>query len=155
MNGSERKEEYEDGFQERTGVPCEDAGLMMGKKSDRNVATPYSAATGCLASTSSAFWSRSQARRDIFTRPFSSTPRHSAVMTSPFFDDVFNVFGAPFGEFGNVDESVFTREHFHERAELGDGNDLAGVNLAHFDFLEHGGLSPPWRDRGLPASKHH
>ena len=54
-----------------------------------------------------------------------------------FFDDVFNVFGAAFSEFGDVDESIFTREHFHERAELGDGNNLAGVNLAHFDFLEH------------------
>ena len=29
-----------------------------------------------------------------------------------FFDDVFNVFGAAFGEFGDVDESVFAREHF-------------------------------------------
>ncbi len=54
-----------------------------------------------------------------------------------FLDDVFDVFGAAFGEFGNVDESVFTRKHFHEGTELGDGNDLAGVNLAHFDFLEH------------------
>ena len=54
-----------------------------------------------------------------------------------FFDDVFDVFGAPFGEFGDVDESIFTWEHFHEGAELGDGNDLASVNLAHFDFLEH------------------
>ena len=54
-----------------------------------------------------------------------------------FFDDVFDVFGAAFGKFGDVDESVFTREHFHEGAELGDRNDLAGVNLAHFDLLEH------------------
>ena len=54
-----------------------------------------------------------------------------------FFDDVFNVFGAAFGEFRDVDESVLAREHFHECAELGDGNHLAGVNLAHFDFLEH------------------
>ena len=44
----------------------------------------YSAATGSRASASAAFWSRSQARRDIFTRPFSSTPRHLAVMVSPF-----------------------------------------------------------------------
>jgi hypothetical protein len=42
-----------------------------------------------------------------------------------------------FGEIGDVDEPIFTREHFHEGAELGDGNNLAGVNLAHFDFLEH------------------
>jgi hypothetical protein len=42
-----------------------------------------------------------------------------------------------FSEFGDMDEAVFTREHFHECAELGDGNNLAGVNFAHFDFLEH------------------
>ena len=36
MNGSERKEEYEDGFQERTGVPCEDAGLMMWRQECRD-----------------------------------------------------------------------------------------------------------------------
>ena len=54
-----------------------------------------------------------------------------------FLDDVFNVFGAAFGEFGDVDESVLAGEHFHEGAELGDGNNLAGVNLAHFDLLEH------------------
>ena len=65
---------------------------------------------------------------------------HSEALGSDdvaFFDDVFDVLGGAFGEFGNVDESIFTREHFHEGAELGDGNDLAGVNLAHFDFLEH------------------
>ena len=44
-----------------------------------SAATPYSA-TVPAASASAAFWSRSQARRDIFTRPFSSTPRHLAVM---------------------------------------------------------------------------
>ena len=54
-----------------------------------------------------------------------------------FFDDVADVLGAAFGQLGDVDESVFTKEHFHEGAELGDGNHLAGVNLAHFDFLEH------------------
>jgi hypothetical protein len=41
-----------------------------------------------------------------------------------------------FGEFGDVDESVFTREHFHEGTELGGGN-----HLAHFELLEHGRLS--------------
>ena len=54
-----------------------------------------------------------------------------------FFDDVLDVFGAAFGQFGDVDEAVLAGQHFHERAEGGDGNDLAGVDLAHFDFLEH------------------
>jgi hypothetical protein len=34
-----------------------------------------------------------------------------------------------FGEFGGVEEAVFTREHFHESAELGDGSYLAHVKL--------------------------
>jgi hypothetical protein len=45
-----------------------------------------------------------------------------------------------FGEFGDVDEAIFTREHFHESAELGGGN-----HLAHFELLEHGRLSTSWR----------
>ena len=36
-----------------------------------------------------------------------------------------------------MDESVLAGQHFHERAEGGDGNNFAGVDLAHFDFLEH------------------
>lgn len=31
-----------------------------------------------------------------------------------FFDDVLDVFGAALGEFGDMDEAVFTKEHFHE-----------------------------------------
>ena len=38
----------------KTGVPCEDAGLVMISCSDRNVATPYSAATGCGFASASA-----------------------------------------------------------------------------------------------------
>ena len=49
-----------------------------------------------------------------------------------FFDHVFDFFGAAFGEFGDVDESVFTRKHFHESAKLGDGN-----HLAHLELFEH------------------
>jgi hypothetical protein len=45
-----------------------------------------------------------------------------------------------FGEFGDVDEAIFTWEHFHESAELGGGN-----HLAHFELLEHGRLSTSWR----------
>jgi hypothetical protein len=52
-------------------------------------------------------------------------------------DDVLDILGAAFGQLGDVDEAVLAGQHFHERAEGGDGNDLAGVNLAHFDFLEH------------------
>ncbi len=35
-----------------------------------------------------------------------------------------------------MDESILRRERLHESAELSDGNDLAGVILAHFEFLE-------------------
>ncbi len=52
------------------------------------------------------------------------------------FDDVADVLGAAFGQLGDVDEAVFAGEHFHEGAELGDGNNLAGVTLTLFDFFE-------------------
>ena len=35
-----------------------------------------------------------------------------------------------------MDESVLAREHFHERAGLGDENNPTGVNLGQFDFVK-------------------
>jgi len=69
----------------KTGVPVRERRFGKEKKAIRyRLSLDYSAATGSCAEASAAAWSRSQARRDIFTRPFSSTPRHLAVMTSPF-----------------------------------------------------------------------
>jgi len=56
---------------------------MMGVKSDSKIATPYSAATGCWASCSAAFFVHTEAFvGDDFA----------------FFDDVFIVLGGEFGD---------------------------------------------------------
>jgi hypothetical protein len=49
-------------------------------------------------------------------------------------DHLFDVLSAAFGKFGDMDEAVLTGKHFHERTESGDGDNLACVNLADFDF---------------------
>jgi hypothetical protein len=56
-----------------------------------------------------------------------------------------------FGPFGDVDESILARKHFHAPNWV--IKTTLPVNLARFDFLEHGGLSSPWRDRVLHAWK--
>jgi hypothetical protein len=52
-------------------------------------------------------------------------------------DDVLDMLRAAFGQFGDVDQAVLAGEYLHERAEGGDGHDLAGVNLVDLDLLEH------------------
>ena len=106
MNGSERKEEYEDGFQERTGVPCEDAGLMMWRQECRD---SLFSGDGLHCFGFLGF---------LVTKPGAAGHFHAAFFVDSealggddvaFFDDVLDVLSAAFGEFEDVDESVLVR----------------------------------------------
>jgi hypothetical protein len=65
-------------------LPLGNAGLVIWREGDRMSPLCAYSAGAPSASAFSAAWSRSHARRLIFTRPRSSTPRHLAEMTSPF-----------------------------------------------------------------------
>jgi hypothetical protein len=76
-----------------------------------------SAAAGAPLAAAASANSLRTARRDIFTRPFSSMPMPLGRYGVTHFDDVFNVLDAEVSQFTDVDQAVFAREDAHEDSE--------------------------------------
>src|ERR1700730_3622572 len=55
----------------------------------------------------------------------------------PDFDHVFGSFNAEIRQLRNVDEAIFARQHFDERAKLFDRHDAPLIGLPDLDFFRH------------------